>query len=139
MFSNSLKYSLRAISFLSKNEEDGKIGLQKLSENVAVPNAYLGKIMQKLVKNDFVSSAKGPRGGFYLTRENRNTPVIRLIYFFEGDDFTKNCVLNFDQCNLENPCPLHHIYIPFSEKLKKKFSDLKLEDLKNGDVFPLLK
>lgn len=129
MFSNSLKYAIKALSFMVKIGEDKKIGLKEISESIDVPSAYIGKVLQKLVKNKFMDSLKGPKGGFYLTENNLNKSVEEVVYLFDGKDTYSNCVLNFESCNIENPCPLHDLYSPFKTQFVLNIKNKKIKDL----------
>jgi len=70
MLSNTCKYALRALIYLGKfSEEDKRIGIKKISEDLGLSSPFLGKILQNLVKQKLLVSTKGPNGGFALAKD----------------------------------------------------------------------
>ena len=114
MFSNSAKYAIKAVLYLALHAtRESKVHAKELSAEIDVPNAYMAKLLQQLVRHEVVSSTRGPRGGFYLTEANRNTPLIKVIHLFDGEDPFKSCVLGLKQCDESKPCPLHEKISPY--------------------------
>ena len=73
MFSNSSKYAIKAILFLALNTNEKKrITIREIAEPINVPQAYIAKLLQELSRQNVISSARGPKGGFYLNEENSN-------------------------------------------------------------------
>ena len=67
MLSNTCKYALRALIYLGKfSEENSRIGIKKIAEDLSLSSPFLGKILQNLVKQKLLVSTKGPNGGFAL-------------------------------------------------------------------------
>lgn len=107
--------------------ENTKVG--EIIESNDIPQAFLSKILQRLTKEGFLSSKKGPNGGFYLTEPQMQTSVMDIITELEGKDFFTNCLLRFEACNSKNPCPLHHLVIKEKNEMDIKFSKIKIADL----------
>lgn len=95
----------------SKGSE--KILARDISETISVPKAYIAKLLQDLVRHNIISSARGPKGGFYLTEANRKIPIIRIVELIDGEEIFKSCVLGLSQCNDAKPCPLHEKISPY--------------------------
>ena len=52
MLSKSCEYAIRAVLYLSiHSDEDKKIGIKIIAEELKIPGQFLNKILQKLVKN----------------------------------------------------------------------------------------
>ena len=114
MFSNSVKYAIKAVLYLALYAtEDRKVLARELSGEINVPNAYIAKLLQELVRHDIISSTRGPKGGFYLTESNRKIPLIRIVYLIDGEDAFKACVLGLSHCDESRPCPLHEKISPY--------------------------
>ncbi len=140
MLSNSSKYALTAVLFLAANtDEHQKKMVKDLSISTGIPKAYLAKLLQQLSKHQIISATKGPKGGYYLTDDNRNLPVYSLIEVIDGTHRMETCVLGIEECNAERPCPLHdHVYPArraFLDTLKKMTIGELSRDLKNGSSF----
>ena len=114
MFSNSTKYAIKAVLYLALNAtEENKLNAKELSAEIDVPYAYMAKLLQELVKHEVISSTRGPKGGFFLTEANKSTPLIEVVYLFDGDSPFKSCVLGLTQCDESRPCPLHEKISPY--------------------------
>ncbi|MBT8236746.1 MAG: Rrf2 family transcriptional regulator [Bacteroidia bacterium] len=114
MFSNSVKYALNAVLYLAINANGSqKILARDISEAIAVPKAYIAKLLQELVRHNIISSERGPKGGFYLTEANRKVPMIKIVEMIDGEELFKSCVLGLEHCNEAKPCPLHEKISPY--------------------------
>lgn len=140
MFSNSAKYTIRAVLFLTvQSDKTNKIGITEISENIGVPTAFLAKLLQELTKKGFIKSAKGRGGGFYMSEENKNASLIDLIEEIEGKKKLTNCVLGSNHCNPKHPCALHNLVYEKNIDMLKNLRDKPLyayaKDLENGVSF----
>ena len=67
MFSRSCEYAIRAAIYLaSKSHEGSWIAIREISAEADVPEAFIAKIMQVLVRQKIAVSKKGPSGGFQI-------------------------------------------------------------------------
>lgn len=124
MLSNSSKYAINAVLYLAVNASRfNKIGVKDIAESLNIPSPFLAKILQVLARKNAISSAKGPRGGFFLTDEEKRTPLVEIVYHIDGIDKFTNCALGLKKCSPDKPCPLHNTIQPlkthFLEELKK--------------------
>jgi Rrf2 family protein len=102
--------------------EKEKLSMAEVAEELKIPKAFTGKILQELVKNQIISSVKGPNGGFYLTEENKQKPVIDIIHVVDGLDFFKKCGLGLSKCSDTKPCPFHEEFKKVREALNEMFT-----------------
>ena len=140
MLSNSSKYAIKAVLFLAIHSSKVKKILAKdISKPINVPQAYIAKLLQPLVKENIVSSAKGPNGGFYLDEVNLNKSVMNIIMVIDGEDKWNACMLSLEKCNEEKPCPMHAILSASRNKILNNLKDKSIKDvilsLKTGDSF----
>lgn|SRR5574343_98870 len=130
MFSKSCEYGLRAILHVSlHSNEQNKIGIKEIAEELNLPSAYLSKILQNLVKHNILQSTKGPNGGFYINEKSAKTPVIKIVEIIDGLDQFKKCGLGLKQCSEQKPCPIHHQFKPYRDKLKQLLEEKTISDL----------
>ena len=140
MLSNSSKYALKAVLYLAdKTDESHKLMVKDLYLPTQVPKAYLAKILQAISKQNIISATKGPKGGYYLTKENKENPVYSVIEIIDGHQRIESCVLGIEDCNPEHPCPLHEYVAPTRTALlntlkRMTIGELAL-DLKKGTSF----
>lgn len=109
MFSKTCKYAIRAVLYLAL-QSDGKTktSVVDMAEALNAPKHFLAKVLQQLSKHGLISSAKGPKGGFYLSEKNLKASLNEVITCIDGPDVFSGCVIGLPVCSSENPCPLHN-------------------------------
>lgn len=109
IFSKSFAYALRGILFIaSASDGSEKVRVEDISKETGIPKHFLGKIMNKLVKAGFISSIKGPSGGFYLSNKTLDISLIQLYHLFDGTQLFDGCTMHLRKCSEEHACPLHY-------------------------------
>jgi Rrf2 family protein len=130
MISNSSKYAIKAVLFLATHSSPkNKIMAKDISKPINVPQAYIAKLLQDLVKENIISSTKGPKGGFYLDEENMNKTVINIISVIDGEEKLNSCMLSLKKCNENKPCPLHHVLSTSRNKILKTLTNITITEL----------
>lgn len=138
--SKSFGYALRGILYIAiMQDERQKVQIDEIASKLSVPKHFLGKIMQQIVKAGLLKSTKGPYGGFALTSETLNTPVIKLVEITDGMEQFSMCVLNLKYCNGLNPCPLHHEMEEVKRNYLNVFTKNTIGDLLKDSKSDLLK
>jgi len=140
MLSNSSKYAIKAVLFLAiHSNKEHKVMAKDISEPINVPQAYIAKLLQTLVKENIVSSNKGPKGGFYLEEANLNTSIMSIINAIDGEDTLDACMLSLEKCDTDKPCPLHAILSASRNSIVENLNNKTVKDLvlsiENGDAF----
>jgi Rrf2 family protein len=130
MLSNTCKTAIKAVIFLSsKYETDEKSAIKEIAEHIEASEHTVGKILQTLVKQDVIKSLKGPTGGFYLTKQQWNQPIINIVEAIDGKQVFKECGLGLSKCSEKHPCPIHHQYKEGREIIENLFNQKKISDL----------
>lgn len=131
LMSRSFGYAIRGILYLtSRYAVHGKnIGIVELASELKIPQHFLGKIMQELVKHEIINSIKGPNGGFYPHESTMEIKLIRVIEAVEGLNILKKCHLGLTYCSEQTPCPVHHSLKPHREGMKDIFENTSLSDM----------
>lgn len=124
MLSNSSKYAINAVIYLAANSSESKrIGVKEVADALHIPLPFLAKILQALVRKKVISSNKGPGGGFWLTDDEKEQPLMRVVeQIGEADKFIK-CVMSLRPCSDEKPCPLHTSVQPFRDNFRKELTE----------------
>ncbi|WGH75493.1 Rrf2 family transcriptional regulator [Tenacibaculum tangerinum] len=131
MFSKSCEYGLRATIFVAEQSvSDTKVGVKAIAAAIDSPEAFTGKILQILTKNNIIDSIKGPYGGFTIDKDNlkkiRLSDVVRVL---DGDRIYTGCGLGLKQCSDNSPCPLHFKFVEIRDNLRKMLEGNTLYDV----------
>jgi Rrf2 family protein len=81
------------------------INVQKIAEITGSSRHHVAKVMQRLVKEGFLSSNRGPSGGFKLNIEPAGITLLHIYEAIEGQVKVLSCphekqVCPFDKCIL---------------------------------------
>src|SRR5687768_492884 len=130
LFSKSFGYALRGILYLAAVQEEGrKVQIDEVAVQLGVPRHYLAKIFKRLVKAGLLLSVRGPYGGFILHPDTLKQPVLSIIMITDGLSTFRNCVLRLQECDNQNPCPLHQKVEDIKLSLRTNLQDTAIGDL----------
>ncbi|HXS56347.1 MAG TPA: Rrf2 family transcriptional regulator [Hanamia sp.] len=130
MLSNTCKTAIKAVIYLSSKFDNGKkAGIREVAEFIGANEHTVGKILQTLVKQNVIRSVKGPSGGFYISKEQQNQPVINIVEAIDGKQIFKSCGLGLTKCSSAHPCPIHDEYKAARDLVENLFRKKKVFDL----------
>tara|TARA_R110001583_G_scaffold82151_9_gene218322 strand:+ start:13233 stop:13685 length:453 start_codon:yes stop_codon:yes gene_type:complete len=130
MLSRASKYAILSTLYLAEHtNENKKISVKVIAENIDVPSPFLAKLFQQLVKGKIISSSKGPNGGFYLNEKNQKKNVLDIIENIDGLNKINECFLGLNECDGLNPCPVHFTVERFKNSILEKFRDKNIMEL----------
>lgn len=134
MFSKTCEHAIKAIIFVTKQTLEGKrASLKTIAFGIESPEAYTAKILQLLVKNEFIFSIKGAAGGFETDlNKMKKLSLMRVVEVFDGDSIANRCVLGLKTCSSRNPCPFHDKYAPVRARLVGILENTSIMDLALG-------
>jgi len=86
--STKSRYGLAAITYIGQNYRDGElITVIRISEKFGFSKIYLEQTFSLLKRAGLVMSAKGPQGGYQLTREPDQITLFDVLYAIESTLF----------------------------------------------------
>jgi Rrf2 family iron-sulfur cluster assembly transcriptional regulator len=130
MLSNTSKYAIRAVIYLSLNTSNGiKLGIKQISKDLKIPTPFLGKILQTLAKHKILTSTKGPHGGFCLGRKADEIKLIDIVNIIDGEDIFKKCIIRLENCSDTEPCSMHERYSVIRSQLLNLFQNQSISEL----------
>ena len=134
MLSNTCKYAIRAMIYLANYSDGGKkIGIKKITEDLNIPPPFLGKILQKLAREEILCSTKGPHGGFALGRDAKDISLFDIIVQIDGADYFNNCIIRLEPCSCFteeiSTCPIHKRFGSIRTDLIAFYQNTSLADI----------
>lgn len=79
----------------------------ELAREIDTTQPFLPQVMSPLVKAGWVTSKRGPSGGYTLVADPDSISTLDLIEVVEGSTNTTTCVLRGGQCGRSPHCALH--------------------------------
>ena len=120
-------------------DSDGFVQIREIVQETKENEHTLRKVLQLLVRNGFINSSQGVKGGFSISDEQMNINLYRLVSLIDGAEHIKVCILGLEQCNAQRPCPLHNDYknarTLILQSMKKNTIRQLADSIKEGNVF----
>ncbi len=117
IFSRQCEYALQAVVYLALKKEGERISIKDLAKRLDIPYHFLGKILQGLTRKGFLTSVKGPHGGFALAMPAEEITLFQIVEAIDGAGFSQNCVMGFPDCSGKNPCAVHETWSGVRERI----------------------
>jgi Rrf2 family protein len=131
--SQTAEYALRAMSYLAnRGEADGGVRAADLAQEVSVPLAYLQKILRRMVVAGLLESRKGHGGGFRLIVSPQEVTFGDVLRAADFDLVPGHCAFGWNDCDPENPCPLHPAWSRLNDSITEWAESSTLSDVVVG-------
>lgn len=141
MFTKACEYGIRACVVVAQHSQNNdRISLKRISEEIASPEAFTAKILQQLVKHKIIFSTQGSRGGFEISPSVlQELTLADIIDAIDGNESYVSCVLGLENCSDDNPCPAHkkykHIKAGLIDMIQSTTILEMVNDTENGFAF----
>lgn len=127
MFSQTVEYAMRAMLALASG--DGKpMTTKQIAEVMRVPQSYLSKVLQSLVRGGLVFSTRGLKGGFVLVRPPAKISLLEIQNSVNPIQRIKSCPLDLEG-HKSDLCPLHRRLDQAMASVENAFSSTTLEEV----------
>ena len=130
MLSYTCKTAVKAVIYLATKYEKGeKAGIMEIAGYIGASGHTVGKMLQALVRYGVINSLKGPSGGFYISKEQKQQNIINIVEAIDGKSAFKGCGLGLSKCSATHPCPIHNEYKKARDIIENIFRTKKVSDL----------
>jgi Rrf2 family protein len=131
MITHKTRYALRSLLFLVEVGRGEPVRLQQIAETQRVPRKYLELIMLDLKKGGFVTSIRGPKGGYQLTRGAEEISFGEVVRAMEGPIALISCAsANFyapcGDCQDEATCAIRRAFLVVRERTVEVLNGITL-------------
>lgn len=127
VFSSTLEYALRAVTYLAARPGVG-LPTQRIAEGTQVPEDYLSKVLQHLVKGGVLTSQRGRNGGFQLARPAGQISMLEVVNAVDPIPRIEQCPLGLREHGVKL-CPLHRRLDHAYSLVQKAFAETTLLEL----------
>ncbi len=108
-------------------QSDVKLNVIKISERTGSSKHHIAKVLQRLVKDDFLTSNRGPRGGFELKKDANQISLLDVYESIEGEIEITACPMNNPICPFDK-CIMGNVIGTMTQHFKDYLAALKLND-----------
>ena len=122
------RYAVTAMLDLAVHAINGPITLADISQRQGISLSYLEQLFAKLRKNELVTSARGPSGGYRLSREAGSINVAEIITAVDEKVDATRCDRQGD-CQNGEKCLTHQLWIDLSDQIFDFLENISLGKL----------
>lgn len=87
--SEAASIALHAMVLITRSTE--KLNVGQIAESIDSSKHHVAKVMQRLAKENFVASNRGPSGGFVLKMKPEDITLLEIYESIEGKVHIQNC------------------------------------------------
>ncbi len=114
---------------LISNSDNNFMNVNVIAEKTGSSKNHIAKVMQNLVKAEFVSSVRGPAGGFMLAKDPNEITLLDIFESIEGKINMKTCPFEKAICPFEQ-CLMGGVFHKLTEELVEYLKKHTLADMK---------
>lgn len=119
------EYALRAMVFMARDPRRW-VRAEEIAASTTVPRPYLARVLHTLARKGLVTTKRGYRGGYRLSRSPAEIGIYEIAALFGGEPLSDRCLLGFGPCSNERGCPLHGPWSKARTRLRRLYRDLTL-------------
>lgn len=127
IFSLSEAGSIAIHSMVLIARSDNKLNVIKIAERTGSSKHHVAKVLQRLVKDDFLTSNRGPHGGFELKRPADEINLLDIYESIEGRIEINECPMDNLICPFDK-CIFGNVISKMTQNFKDYMKDQKLAD-----------
>lgn len=118
-------YGLSAMHELYQHQQDEPMQIREISANANIPQNYLEQLLSKLRKAKLVTSIRGSRGGYMLSRSADKILVKDILIALEDG-------IKISDTKSSNP--ILNIFLDETKQKVEKIFNLTLQDLEEYEA-----
>ncbi|MGE0082701.1 MAG: Fe-S cluster assembly transcriptional regulator IscR [Thiohalomonadaceae bacterium] len=122
------RYAVTAMLDLALHYNQGPITLADISQRQGISLSYLEQLFSKLRKNGLVDSARGPGGGYRLSRDASEICVADVITAVDEKVDAMRCGGN-GNCQDNGKCLTHELWCDLSNQIYEFLKGIDLAQL----------
>lgn len=129
--SKKVEYGLIAIKHIANSGILIPCSAKEISQRNKIPYDLLSKILQRLKKEKILSSVKGIKGGYKLTRTPEKITLASIFNAIEGSSYILDCGMHDDpgSCSIFNSCIISEPLQKIQRSIINYFNTTKLSEI----------
>jgi Rrf2 family protein len=111
-------------------QSDVHVNVNTLAKRMGASRNHLAKVLQQLVKYNFLKSVRGPSGGFILNKHTTEITILDIYEAIEGRIDIHECPLDRKICPF-NKCLMGGLIKDVTYQFKEYFQEQTLDKFLN--------
>lgn len=122
------RYAVTAMLDLALHAKEKPITLADISQRQGISLSYLEQLFSRMRKQGLVASARGPGGGYRLSRDANDINVAQVIAAVDEKVSVTRCEGRGD-CHNGGPCLTHNLWCNLSDQIYDFLNGISLGQL----------
>jgi Rrf2 family transcriptional regulator, cysteine metabolism repressor len=123
------RYSLRVMLELALREGEGPVPVEEIAARQGISGHYIHLLAPALRKAGLVRAARGPRGGYRLSRPPSEISLLEVVEAVEGKTAPVECVADEGFCGQAGGCAAREVWSEVASAVEGVLGGLTLEEL----------
>ena len=119
MISKTSVQTIKALLELTHLPAGKAEGVGSIAKKIRVPQNYLGKVLQRLVREGILVSQKGLYGGFRLAKSPAQIRLYDIVNSLEDVNRWEGCFMGNSTCSDSSACYMHQRW----DKVRRTYLD----------------
>jgi Rrf2 family transcriptional regulator, nitric oxide-sensitive transcriptional repressor len=124
--SEAATIALHSIGLIARSEK--LVNAQEVADVTGFSKNHISKILQQLVKNGYLNSTRGPKGGFLISEKAKSSNLMEIYNLIEGELEDNSCKSNCAHCPFKT-CIFGGLEQKFSNEFKNYLISKKVAEL----------
>ncbi len=124
-----VRYGLRAMLQIAKHYGEDPLPISTIAKTQNISGKYLEQVVVALRKAELITSHKGVRGGYTLTRSPAEITLWDIISALDSHTALVDCVVDPSSCERSQYCLSHVIWKMLSQRMQEFWASYTLQDL----------
>ena len=123
-----VEYALIALRHLQQMERGQLSSAKSMASEYGIPQELLAKILQKLSKEEIISSVKGPTGGYKISKDPSTVNMTKFFEILEGPVGIMDCYFD-SNCEQLSGCNIREPINRINDNIRTMFNKMTLADI----------
>jgi Rrf2 family protein len=120
-------YGLRAIHFMACQPADKYCSAEEIGRAQEIPEGFLAKVLNELVRAGLLLSRRGQEGGVRLARPASEITVFDVIRVLEGPLAISECLRAQPTCPWMETCRMRQVWKELQDRIQSHLDSVSLE------------
>ncbi len=125
------RYGMRAMLELAEHSQGGPLQIKAIARNQDISMKYLEQLIGILKTAGLVTSARGAKGGYTLSKKPVEIKLSDIFIALEGPVNTAECLLDRNYCGKTAECITRQLWAELQNVIINFLDSLTLQDLAN--------
>jgi Rrf2 family nitric oxide-sensitive transcriptional repressor len=126
-------YAIRVLVYLTEIPQSDRATRRDIVENTGVPGAFLNKLVQRLVRAQFISARPGAGGGCRLTGPASGISILQVIETLDGPLRISECLAEGSACPRASFCNFRRLLLQMQQEMARLLNATTLADMARHD------